>query len=165
MVEVYFSLGSDIGDRESNLNKALAMMDEAFGCHYDAVSDFIETDPWGFVSDSRFMNCAVRYSLHQDCFEILDLCQDIEKRMGRSPHSPEYDRNGKRVYRSRIIDIDILLYGEERIDTDRLKVPHPLMTERDFVMIPLKQILSDKGLIRTFGVQKLQEETGMPDLR
>lgn len=143
-VEVYFSLGSNLGDRAANLETALGMMDSFFSRHYDRLSGLLETAPWGFDSEDMFLNCAVCYSLDMDCGSVLDICKKIEVLMGRSVHCPEYDSSGRRIYRSRIIDIDILFYGDSRIDTDRLKVPHPLMTERDFVMVPLREIASGK---------------------
>ena len=74
---------------------------------------------------------------------ILEICKDIERRLGRTGE-PEYDAEGQRIYRSRPIDIDILLFGEHKIDCPELTVPHKLMYERDFVMVPLKEILSIK---------------------
>lgn len=143
-MEVYFSLGSNLGDRESNIHKALELMDGAFGVHYDALSSLLETEPWGFDSDDLFLNCAVRYILDLPCQDILSKCKMVEIMMGRSVHCPEFSSDGKRIYRSRIMDIDILFYGEHRIDTDSLKVPHPLMVQRDFVMVPLGEIVSDR---------------------
>lgn len=144
--EVYFSLGTDIGDREGNLLLALEKMNHAFGVPYSALSSFIETEPWGFESDTRFLNCAVMYRLGMPCAEILKSCQSIEIEMGRKAHCPEYGNDGQRIYRSRIIDIDILLYGDEMIATETLTVPHPLMAQRDFVMIPLMQIVSHQAV-------------------
>ena len=72
---------------------------------------------------------------------ILETCKDIERRMGRKGE-PEYDEYGKRIYSSRPIDIDILLFGDHKIDCPELTVPHKLMYDRDFVMIPLKEILA-----------------------
>lgn len=149
-VEVYLGLGTNLGERQRNLWEAIERLDEAFGCRYSAVSDFIETEPWGFYSQNRFLNAAVRYVLSvpagisESDFSrgILKTCKSIEMAMGRS-ESPEYDAAGKRVYHSRIIDIDILLIGDWTVDEPDLKIPHPLMTERDFVMRPLSEILSD----------------------
>ena len=71
---------------------------------------------------------------------ILETCKDIERKLGRTGE-PEYDADGKRIYSSRPIDIDILLFGNHKIDCQELTVPHKLMYERDFVMTPLKEIL------------------------
>ena len=150
-VQVYLGLGTNLGDREKNLLEALKRLDEAFGCRYAAVSDFIETEPWGFDSEDRFLNAAVKYILTVPletshsvyARNILRICKEIEGSMGRTG-SPEYDKSGNRIYRSRIIDIDILRIGDWRIDESDLKIPHPLMQERDFVMVPLRQIMNRK---------------------
>lgn len=148
-IEVYLSLGTDMGDRNANLARALDALDKAFGRHYDALSGFYETEPWGFESDTEFLNAAVKYSFYvprgTDMYDfgkgILCKCKEIERSMGRTG-IVEYDNDGKRIYRSRIIDIDILLTGDVRIDREDLKVPHPLMAVREFVMIPLMDIAS-----------------------
>lgn len=148
-IEVYLSLGSDIGDRDANLRGALDALDEAFGVHCDLVSRFYETEPWGFESDTQFLNAAVKYILAVPRGTdpagfvrwILGICKGIESSMGRTG-KPEYDSSGNRIYRSRIIDIDILMAGAFLIDEPDLKVPHPLMAQRDFVMIPLMDIAS-----------------------
>ncbi len=147
-VLLYLGLGSNLGDRKANFEEALRLMDEALGCHYEALSDFIETEPWGFVSSDRFLNAAVRYRVTVPrgtsepaySHRILGICKNIERALGRTG-GPEYGIDGKRIYRSRIIDIDILLIGDWRIDDEDLKIPHPLMNERDFVRIPLMQVL------------------------
>jgi 2-amino-4-hydroxy-6-hydroxymethyldihydropteridine diphosphokinase len=115
-VNIYFSLGSNIGDRERNIMEALRLMDEAFGVHYSALSRLIETKPMGF-SGGKFLNAAVLYrvfrpagSAEEAALGILDTVKMIERSMGRTD-SPEYDPDGNRIYHSRIIDIDILFYG------------------------------------------------------
>lgn len=136
--KVYFSLGSNLGDRQRNLERALALMDAAFGCHYLRVSPFLETAAWGFEGEP-FLNCAVVYELEDEPERVLRRCKRIERRMGRRGR-PEYDAEGKRIYRSRIIDIDILLYGDRTVDTPSLAIPHPRMGERAFVQDTLKFI-------------------------
>jgi len=137
--EVFFSLGSNKGERKANLEKALSLMDQAFGSHYDKLSSFLETESWGFES-APFINCAVKYLLEDDPMLVLDKCKEIERKMGRTD-GPEYDSSGKRIYHDRIIDIDILYFGNRKIETERLTVPHPLIDERDFVKIPLREII------------------------
>lgn len=136
---VYFSLGSNIGDREANIREALSRMDDAFGRSWTALSDMVETVSWGFEGQD-FINAAVMYELDMEPVEVLGVCKDIERQMGRREVF-ETDENGARVYHDRIIDIDILLYGDRRVDTEVLKIPHPLMYEREFVMRPLRQIM------------------------
>ena len=146
-VELYLSLGSNKGDRRRNLEAAISMLNIELGTPFKAVSGFIETEPWGFESEYGFMNAAVLYELdlpvdynpEAEGLMILDICKSIERRLGRTG-SPQYDEKGNRIYSDRPIDIDILLLGDSRIDCDELTVPHKLMYERDFVMIPLKEI-------------------------
>ena len=130
---------------------AISCLNIELGTPYKAVSSFIETEPWGFEADEKFINAAVMYELHlpkgynpeAQGLMILEICKDIERKMGRT-EPPKYDERGERVYASRPIDIDILLLGDNKIDCPELTVPHKLMYERDFVMIPLNEILSDK---------------------
>lgn len=138
-VNVYFSLGSNLGDRENNISEALRRMDEAFGTHYSALSKIIETEPFGF-SGEAFLNAAVLYRIPAESpLWTLYQVKAIEKEMGRTD-APEYNAEGKRIYHSRIIDIDILFYGKEIIDTPELTIPHKGIAERDFVLIPLREI-------------------------
>ena len=147
-VDLYLSLGSNQGDRAQHLENALSLLNIELKRPYKEVSSFIETEPWGFDSDDKFLNAAVHYELElprgynpeAEGLMILEICKDIERRMGRSGE-PQYDEGGHRIYTSRPIDIDILLFGENRIDCPELTVPHKLMYERDFVMIPLNEIL------------------------
>ena len=146
-VELYLSLGSNQGNRAENIEKALSLLNIELKTPFKAVSSLIETEPWGFESEEWFLNAAVLYELilpkgynpEAEGLMILEICKDIEKRLGRIGE-PEYDMEGRRIYRSRPIDIDILLFGDNRIDCPELTVPHKLMYERDFVMIPLREI-------------------------
>lgn len=149
-VSIYFSLGSNLGDREMNITKALRRMDEVFGGHYAALSRLIETKPMGFVG-GQFLNAAVLYRTFKSeggAMEVLDKVKGIEREMGRTD-APEYDAEGKRIYHSRVIDIDILFYGNERIDNERLTIPHKGILERPFVMVPLREI-AKPSLIEAF---------------
>ena len=147
-VDLYLSLGSNQGDRVQNMENALSLLNIELKTPYKDVSSFIETDPWGFESQEKFLNAAVHYQLRlpkgynpeAEGLMILEICKDIETRMGRTG-KPQYDENGSRIYTSRPIDIDILLLGDNRIDCPELTVPHKLMYERDFVMIPLNEII------------------------
>ena len=146
-VDLYLSLGSNQGDRAGNIEKALSLLNIELKTPYKALSSLIETEPWGFESDEMFINAAVLYQLHlpkgynpeAEGLMILEICKDIERRLGRTG-GPGYDEKGERVYSSRPIDIDILLFGDNEIDCPELTVPHKLMHERDFVMIPLNEI-------------------------
>ena len=124
------------------------MLNVELGTPYTAVSSLLETEPWGFESEDKFLNAAVRYQLRlrkgynpeAEGLMILEICKDIEKRLGRTG-KPQYDEKGERIYSDRPIDIDILLFGDNKIDCEELTVPHKLMYERDFVMIPLREIM------------------------
>ena len=133
---VYLSLGTNLGNREENMRRALRQLSLCVG-PLERVSSFIETEPWGFQSSHRFLNacCSLRTGLSP--MALLEATQRIERELGRK----EKSINGG--YHDRLIDIDILLYDRQRIDTGRLTVPHPLMLQRQFVTEPLSQILPD----------------------
>ena len=148
-VDLYLSLGSNQGDRRKNIEDAISLLNIELGTPYKAVSSFLETEPWGFESDAKFVNAAVHYELdlkkgynpEAEGLMVLEICKDIERRMGRTS-KPQYDERGERIYTDRPIDIDILLFGDDKIDCEDLTVPHRLMYERDFVMIPLNEIIT-----------------------
>jgi 2-amino-4-hydroxy-6-hydroxymethyldihydropteridine diphosphokinase len=129
---VYLSLGSNIGDRESNLHTAIEKLREAGDV--PAVSSLYETEPVDFTAQPWFLNCvvAVRTDLMPKLF--LAKVQAIEHEMGRRRIQPKGPRN---------IDIDILLFGNSVISTQQLQVPHPAMPERRFVLEPLAEIAPD----------------------
>ncbi len=144
-VSIYFSLGSNLGNREKNIEEALRCMDEAFEVHYTALSRLIETKPMGF-SGGKFLNAVALYrtfrhdtSAEEAATEVLRKIKAIERAMGRTD-PPEYDGTGNRIYHSRIIDIDILFYGTDRIDIPYLTIPHKDIENRPFVMIPLQEV-------------------------
>ena len=146
-VELYLSLGSNQGDKRKNIEDALSILNIELGAPYKAVSSLIETEPWGFDSEETFVNAAVLYELEMkkgynpeaEGLMILEICKSVERRLGRTG-APQYDERGERIYSDRPIDIDILLFGDDHINCEELTVPHKLMYERDFVMIPLKEI-------------------------
>ncbi len=137
-VKAYLSLGTNLGDRRRNIDEALRMLDEGIGVHYTALSSVIESKSRGF-DGGDFLNCAVCYDCSLAPRELLGLCKDIEHRMGRR-EIVEYAPDGSRIYHDRIIDIDILLYGDLKLDEPDLRIPHPGMREREFVMRPLMEI-------------------------
>ena len=141
-VPVYLSLGTNQGDRRAQIDEALRRLDAAIGRPYEALSSIIETPAWGFEGPD-FLNCVVRYRTAKRPHTLLRICKKIERAMGRTG-APEYDAEGHRIYHDRPIDIDILLYGDEHVDTPDLKIPHPLMEQRDFVMRPLAEIFAQK---------------------
>ena len=140
--DVYLSLGSNQGDRQARIDEALRRLDKAVGRPYDALSSVIETPAWGF-DGPPFLNCVVRYRTARRPETLLKICKRIERAMGRRG-APEYGADGRRIYRDRSIDIDILLYGDLSVETPELTIPHPLMREREFVMRPLAEIFPQK---------------------
>lgn len=98
-------------------------------------SSLIETEPWGFETPNKFINCCVRVSTTLAPRQLLEATQKIEHMLGRVGKSVDG------IYHDRAIDIDILLYDDLKVDEPDLKIPHPLMNERDFVMKPLKEIM------------------------
>ena len=132
--QVYLGLGTNLGNKEQNLLKAIELIGEKVGTVVRQ-SSFIETEPWGFESDNKFLNAVILCETTKTPREVLRITQQIERDMGRTQKSKP-----KAVYKDRPIDIDILLYDDLKVDEPHLKIPHPLMYERDFVMIPLREI-------------------------
>lgn len=137
---VYLSLGTNLGDKEQNLLRAIKEIGKRIG-PIKAQSAFLHTEPWGFESENSFLNSAIKVGTRLSPLQILHRTQHIERMMGRTHKSKN------RVYHDRIIDIDLLLfYNKESskesisISTPKLTIPHPLMNERDFVLIPLSEI-------------------------
>ena len=131
---VYLGLGSNLGDREEHLRVAIQKIERLIGTVVRQ-SAFYVSEPWGFESDNHFVNAVVACETSLSPLRLLKETQAIEREMGRTQKSV----NG--VYHDRVIDIDILLYDDLRIDYPNLKIPHPLMHQRDFVMIPLAEVL------------------------
>ena len=134
MARVYFLLGGNLGDREQILNNAIEMMSKSIGSLV-MTSAIYETEPWGFTHELNFLNQVVVLDSELEAIQILDLTQNIEKELGRI--------RKKNQYSERTIDIDILFYGEEKILTDRLEVPHPRIQERLFALIPMMDVGED----------------------
>ena len=130
--QVFLSLGSNLGDRQDNLHKAIDLIGQRVG-HVIRQSSFIETEPWGFESQNKFLNGAILCETTLTPRQLLRTTQKIERELGRK-------KKTSHLYHDRPIDIDILLYDDLTIDEPDLKIPHPLMEQRDFVMIPLSEI-------------------------
>ena len=143
--QVYLGLGSNIGDCRKNLIRAIRLIGERVGTVVRQ-SSFIETEPWGFQSENKFLNAVILCETERTPREVLLLTQQIERDMGRRKkvNGQGLTVNGQRVYADRIVDIDILLYDDLTVDEPDLKIPHPLMHERDFVMIPLEEIRGER---------------------
>ena len=131
MISVYLSLGSNIGDKKAYLEAALERLNQLPQTSLAAVSSFYETAAWGKTDQDNFLNICCQLKTELAAQPLLIECQQIEKNL----HRVRYEHWGPRT-----IDIDILLYGSEHIATESLKVPHPYMTERAFVLVPLFEI-------------------------
>lgn len=131
MNDSYLSLGSNMGDRLDMLKQAVRLLMEHPAIEIAAISSLYETEPVGFTAQEPFLNMVVHVQTDLSPLELLDFCQEVEQQLQR-----------KRVVRwgPRTIDLDILLYNQEKIASERLVVPHPRMHERAFVLIPLLEV-------------------------
>lgn len=136
-MKAYLGIGSNLGNKKENIDQAIRQISRKTG-KILLQSGYYESRPWGFDSENDFVNVVILIETELEPLDLLAQLQGIEKESGRTRKSD----NG--VYADRIIDIDILLYDDRVIDLPELKVPHPHMKTRDFVMKPLNEIL---GLI------------------
>lgn len=134
MKKVFLGIGSNLGDRESNLKETLEKIEKNIGPLLKSSSVY-ETEPWGFESDNQFLNMVVEVETKLTPSGVLGAILMIEAFLGRT--------RGEKQYSSRIIDIDILLYDNTVVDEVSLKIPHPLMHQRRFVLVPLCEIDPD----------------------
>ena len=132
MVTVYLSLGSNMGNRQENLNRALDFLSQRL--LVEQVSSVYDTEPVGNINQPRFLNLVCQVSTGLEPMALLTLVKGIETKLGRLPNTSNLPRP---------IDIDILLYGDQVIETPELVIPHPRLTERAFVLIPLAEIAPD----------------------
>ena len=133
MHNVYLGLGTNLGDKERNISLSIEKIEAMIGA-VTRRSSLYATKPWGFQSEHDFLNACVCVETMLSPRQVLEKAQEVERLMGRT----EKSHNGE--YHDRLIDIDILLYDDLHIDEPDLKIPHPLMHERDFVMVPLREI-------------------------
>lgn len=134
MNRAYISLGSNIGNRLLFLQQAVRSLQATNGVKVCQVSSVYETDPVGYVDQATFLNIVVELKTSLNPHELLKKCNEIEADLGRTREIH---------WGPRTVDLDILLYNEENVKTENLIIPHPRMTERGFVLIPLTEINSD----------------------
>ena len=136
--QVYLGLGSNLGNKEENIRKAITLINEQIGT-VERQSALFYSEPWGFESENQFVNAAICVNTTLTPHQVLKANKRIERLLGKAEaHATE--RKSQTTYHDRPIDIDILLYDDLHINEPELKIPHPLMQERDFVMIPLREI-------------------------
>jgi len=134
MTVAALGLGGNIGDPAAAMARALRELDAHADCHLLAVSDLYRTPPWGKTDQADFFNCCALVETRLTAPALLQLCLDIERGMKRV----RTERWGPRT-----IDIDVLTFGNESVVTESLEVPHPRMTDRAFVLLPLADIAPD----------------------
>jgi len=155
---IYLFLGSNLGDRKKQMDEALDLIPEMIG-EVTKRSSFYETEPWGFSSEEFFLNIAMQTLTSLSPEEVMRKIDEIEKRFGR-----ERSDSG---YSSRTMDIDILFYDDLVLDQDILKIPHPMLKDRRFVIVPLNEIaheLIHPVFLKTIG-ELLQDCTDTKDVR
>ncbi|MBU9674671.1 2-amino-4-hydroxy-6-hydroxymethyldihydropteridine diphosphokinase [Planococcus sp. CP5-4] len=128
----YLSLGSNLGDRKAQLQEAVRLLQANPAISNIEISSIYETAPVGYLDQGAFLNIAVRLETSLSPLELLDACQEVEQTLRR-----------ERLVRwgPRTVDLDILLYGQEQLITEKLTIPHPRMYERAFVLVPLRELL------------------------
>ncbi|MRT92207.1 2-amino-4-hydroxy-6-hydroxymethyldihydropteridine diphosphokinase [Ancylomarina sp. 16SWW S1-10-2] len=134
MTRIYFLLGGNIGNREEILSEAIKKMTKQLG-KFVQTSALYETEPWGFTHEQNFLNQVVVFDSELSPLDILDKTQIIEKELGRVRKTTQYCE--------RTIDIDILFYGDECIENQRLSIPHPRIQERSFALYPLEELIPE----------------------
>lgn len=130
----YLGLGTNLKDREANLGKALDLLSAESGVRLVRCSRIYETEPWGVADQPRFLNSVAEVATTLDPERLLDVCKDVEGRIGRQP--------GIR-WGPRLIDVDILLYGNHIVQLPHLEIPHPRLHLRAFALVPLAELAAN----------------------
>ena len=139
--QVYLGLGSNLGDKEENICKAISFINEQIGT-VERQSALYYSEPWGYESDNQFVNVAILVTTTLSPRRLLRATQHIERQLGKTAVHTTQRAPSSVIYHDRPIDIDILLYDDLHVDEPDLKIPHPLMNQRPFVTIPLKEIMT-----------------------
>ena len=133
-MRAYVGLGANLGDRDSTIRRAVALLEEAPGVRVVQVSALRETEPWGPVEQPPYLNGAVALDTELEPRALLEVLLDVERRLGRV----RTERWGPRT-----IDLDLLLHGDEVVDEPGLTLPHPHLHERRFALEPLAELAAD----------------------
>ncbi len=159
---MYLALGSNLGERQANLDRAVKRIDETVG-RVVRSSAYYETLPVGFDSEHLFLNAVVEVETERSAEDILQATEAIERELGRT------DKSEKGCYADRLIDIDLLLYGDREVQTGALTLPHPEMARRRFVLQPLCELVPElvvpglgqtvKQLLDALNVARIEELT------
>lgn len=160
-ITAYLGLGANLGDRLKQLRQAIDLLNLTKGISVSRLSSVYETTPVGYVEQPIFYNMVIEVQTTLSAMNLLQICLQIEKKLKRI-------REFK--WGPRTIDIDILLYGDRVINQDELVIPHPRMTERAFVLIPLRELVGDMvipGVNQSIDqfLQKLPEEQEVRKLK
>lgn len=136
-IQAALGLGGNLGDPKTQMQEALSLLSAHNNIQIDAVSHLYKTAPWGNTDQPSFLNACALISTNYSARELLELCLGIEKDLGRI----RLERWGPRA-----IDLDVLFYADELIDEQGLQLPHPRMTQRAFVMVPLSDVVPNKEI-------------------
>ncbi|MEZ0479571.1 2-amino-4-hydroxy-6-hydroxymethyldihydropteridine diphosphokinase [Planococcus sp. SSTMD024] len=147
MNEAYLSLGSNLGDRKAQLQEAVRLLQANPSISNIRMSSIYETAPVGYLDQGAFLNLVIRLETSLSPLELLDACQEIEQILQR-----------ERLVRwgPRTVDLDLLLYGQEKMTTERLTLPHPRMYERAFVLVPLQELMPSLSLPEGLETQEVE---------
>jgi 2-amino-4-hydroxy-6-hydroxymethyldihydropteridine diphosphokinase len=132
MTVAYIGIGSNVGERRGFCRRAVALLDDVEGVQVETTSGLYETSPVGGPPQRSFVNCVTKITTELDPRRLLEACKEIERRLGREPNEIRWG--------PRVVDLDVLTYGDEKIAEPGLEVPHPRMSERRFVLVPLLEI-------------------------
>jgi 2-amino-4-hydroxy-6-hydroxymethyldihydropteridine diphosphokinase len=132
-MKYYLNIGTNMGDRRDNLYRAVVAL--TAGCGGCAVSSIVESEPWGFESEHRFLNVGVSLCSTMHPQQMLDYIHELEHRLGSQSH-----RDSEGRYIDRLVDIDIMAIDDLVIDTPTLQVPHPHLPDRDFFLLPMQEL-------------------------
>lgn len=149
MIHSYISLGSNLGEREQYIKSALNELQNHQGIKLLRVAALYETAPWGYLEQNWFLNTVAEIETELTPVELLNLLTGIEANLGRTR---------EKHWGPRTIDLDILLYGQETVNLEELQIPHPRLTERAFVLVPLAELCADMRLPDGQEVSSLKEK-------